>query len=155
MAEIDIGPLSDHLADDEIAELTKALEAVGAKLPKHVEDGHSATIGTIADEVLHELLDRLDASDAAADIYLPLEFEGPVKVGELRVGSLATLLEVLDELKEDLLIDEEEDEEDDDDDDEYDDLSLIEEQLKTLWRMLHTGAEAALERKLPLYLQGD
>jgi hypothetical protein len=156
MAEIEFGPLTDRLGDDEIAELMRALERAGApKPPKSDEVGHTVEDG-VDDDVLQEFLDRLEAHDIAADIYLPCEFDSRIDVGDRRVGSIATLLEVLDEMKDDLGIVEadEDDEEDEEDEEEYD-LDLIEDQLRQLWKVLYAGAEAALERKLPLYVRGD
>jgi len=44
MAEIEIGPLADRLADDELAELLKKLEKVGAPAMSAEDDGEATTI---------------------------------------------------------------------------------------------------------------
>ena len=65
-----------------------------------------------------EFLDRLEAHDIAADIYLPVEFEGRLPVGDFRVASAQTLVDVLEEMKEELAVEEDEEYEDDEDEEE-------------------------------------
>jgi hypothetical protein len=171
MADIEIGPLGDHLDEDEIDALAKALEKVGApRLPK-TDDGAAATIaGGLDEDVLAEFMDRLEAHDIACEVYLPVEFEGRVELFDLRVGSAAVLLDVLEELQDDFGLaenededededDEDDDREDEDDDEEEDDhrseIDLVQDQLRQVWKLMVRGATAALERKLPLYVQGD
>jgi hypothetical protein len=170
MATIALGPLSQFLDDAEIKDLMKALKKVGvAALPDSDEAG-----GQIADDldedVFVDFLDRLDAEEAAADLYLPVEFEGVVEVGGIRVGSAPSLLDILDEIKDDLDVagdddddddddggDDDDDDDDDgyeaDDDDDDDDLRLKERQLRLCWKSLQTGATAAVARGLPLYVK--
>jgi len=156
MAEIEIGPLSDRLADDEMAELRKGLEKLGApKLPIE-DDGAAAVIAAgLDDDVLAEFLDRLEAYDMACEIYLPTEFEGRVEVGDLRVGSTPVLIEVLEELKDELATEADEDEENADEEDDYEDMEVFEEQLRELWKVVYNGARQAMERRVPLYVRGD
>jgi hypothetical protein len=152
MAEIEIGPLGERLSDEEIVELASGLENLGApRLPKASSD-EAVPVGDVEDDVLSEFLDRLEAHDAACEIYLPVEFEGRVEVGDVRVGSAVHLLEVLDEMKDELAIDEEEDEEEDDDEEEGDDEALLEPKLRLVWKLLFEGAQAAVDRHLPLLL---
>jgi hypothetical protein len=173
MAEIEIAPLADRLGDEEIGELKNELEKIGApRLPAAIDDGAAGKLATgIDDDVLAEFFDRLEAYDIACEIYLPAEFEGRVEIGDKRVGSAHTLLEVLEELKEELLMeeddedededldddedeeDDDEDEEEDDDDDYGDNLELIDEQLRKVWKIVYNGAQTAMERKLPLYVR--
>jgi len=69
-----------------------------------------------------EFLDRLEAHDMAADIFLPVEFDGRLHVGDLRVASAVSLSETLEEMKEELSIEDDEYEEDDaDEEDEEED----------------------------------
>jgi len=58
-----------------------------------------------------EFLDRLEAHDMAADIFLPVEFDGRLHVGDLRVASAVSLSETLEEMKEELSIEDDEYEE--------------------------------------------
>jgi hypothetical protein len=153
MAEIELGPLTDRLSDEEIAELAKQMEKLGAPQLPHAEDGAAASVGdTLDDEVLSEFFDRLEASDAAAEIYLPVEFEDVVEVAGLRVASAPTLLDVLEELKDELDIDEE-NLLDEDDEDYDEDQQLLEAQLRQAWKLFYSGAQAAVERKLPLHVK--
>jgi hypothetical protein len=154
MAEIEIGPLGERLSDEEIVELANGLEQLGApRLPKAASD-EVAPVGEVEDEVLSEFLDRLEAHDVACEIYLPVEFDGRVEVATYRVGSAAHLLEVLEEIKDELSIDEEEDEEeeDEDEDEAYEEDALLEPKLRHVWKLLFEGATAAMDRHLPLLL---
>jgi len=153
MAEIEIGPLSDRLSDEEIAELAKQMEKLGApQLPR--SDGEPSIIAdAIDDDTLAEFNDRLDAHDLAAEIYLPIEFEGTVEVGGLRVASAALLVEVLEEVKDELDVEDEDDDDDDDDEDEDEDR-LMDAQLRSLWKVYYGAAQAAVEKKLPLHIKG-
>ena len=151
MAEIEIGPLTDRLTDEEIADLAAQLEKVGAPQLPRGDDAHQATLGDgIDDNALSEFMDRLEGHDIAADIYLPVEFDGIVEVADLRVGSLPLLLEILEELK-DELDDEEEEAEDDESPD--DDQKILALQLRQAWKLFSTGAAAAMERHLPLHVK--
>lgn len=151
MAEIEIGPLTDRLTDEEIAELAAQLEKVGAPQLPHGDESHQATLGDgVDDNALSEFMDRLEGHDTAADIYLPVEFDGILEVAELRVGSLPLLLEVLDELKDEL----DDEEEEAEDDESYDDDSkILAAQLRITWKLFYTGATSAMDRHLPLHVK--
>jgi hypothetical protein len=151
MAEIEIGPLTDRLSDDEIAELAKQMEKLGAPQLPRADHTEVATVGdNIDDDALTEFFDRLDLHDLAAEIYLPIEFDGCVEVAGLRVASASVLIDVLEEVKDELDVDEEED---DEDDEEYDDRRAVELQMRQLWKLFSDGAQAALDRKLPLHIK--
>jgi hypothetical protein len=151
MAEIEIGPLTDRLTDEEIAELAAQLEKVGAPQLPRGDESHQATLGDgLDDNALSEFMDRLEGHDAAAEIYLPVEFEGTFEVAELRVASLPLLVEVLEELK-DELDDEEEEAEDEESYD--DDQKILAQQLRQAWKLFYNGANAAIERHLPLHVK--
>jgi hypothetical protein len=152
MANIEIGPLTDRLGDDEIAELKARMERMGApKLPEG-DDKEVASVGDgLDDDVLVEFLDRLDGHDVAAEIYLPVEFEGSIEVADLRVGSGPALLEVLEELKDELTSEADEEEEEEDDEDE--DRRIHGRELRRAWKLFNEGALAALERQLPLHIR--
>jgi hypothetical protein len=152
MAEIEIGPLSYRLSEEEIAELRGALDKLGAPALPASDESHSRSVGDIDDEVLTEFFDRLEAHDAACEVYLPMEFDGRVEVAELRVGSAVQLLEALDEIKDDLAITADEDEDPDDDDgDDY--AAVLTGQLRECWRAFYAGCNATLERHLPLHVK--
>jgi hypothetical protein len=149
MAEIEIGPLSDRLSEEELKDLAAALERIGAPMLPQGDDAHSSAVGDVDEDVLTEFLDRLEAHDAACEVYLPVEFDGRVEVADLRVGSAVQLLEVLDEIKDDLEIDE--DEEDEEEDDNYG--AVLNGQLRECWRYFYAGCNATLERHVPLHVK--
>jgi hypothetical protein len=154
MADIEIAPLSDRLSDDEIAELAKQMEKVGAgQLPRSDESHAGPVVEGLDDDAVDELLDRLEAHDLAAEIYLPVEFEGTVEVGNVRVASAPLLLEILDEVKDELLEDEDEEEEEDDEDEEEGDAPNLAADLRQAWKGFFDGASASVERKLPLLIR--
>jgi hypothetical protein len=169
MANIELGPLARFLDDGEIKDLLKALKKHGVTSLPDTDDAGGPVGDELDDDVWADFLDRLDAEDAAADLYVPIEFEGVVEVAGIRIGSSPTLLEVLEEIKDDLAADAEAEEEedydsDDDEDDDYeeeeeeeeedDDLRLKERQLRLCWKSLHAGATASVDRTLPLFLKG-
>jgi hypothetical protein len=153
MAEIEIGPLTDRLSDDEIAELARVMEKLGAPQIPRADDTHAAPVGdAFDDDVLSEFFDRLEVHDAAAEIYLPVEFDGAVEVAEMRVASAPVLIDVLEEIKDELDIDEDED--DEEDEEEFDDdRRILEAQLRQVWKLFYTGAQAAVERRMPLHIK--
>jgi hypothetical protein len=150
MAEIEVGPLSDRLSDEEIAELAKQMERLGApQLPR--SDGEASVLAEgIDDDAMTEFHDRLDAHDLAAEIYLPIEFEGIAEVAGLRVASAPALLDALDEVKDELDVEEDEDDDEDSDDDERD---VMDAQLKQLWKIYYDAAQTAIDKKLPLHIR--
>ncbi len=116
MAEIEVGPLSDRLTDDEIAELHKQLDKQGVSHLPNEDGDHSADLSdSIDDDSLSEFFTRLEARDAAAEIYVPVEFDGTFETGGLQVASLPVLLDVLGELRDELDLEDEEDEDEDED----------------------------------------
>ena len=157
MAEIELAPLSHRLDDDEMKTLLRLLEEAGApRIAKHDEHSAHTIAARLSEEALTEFLYRLDAHDIGADIYLPIEFEGRVVVGEYRVASSQLLLDVLEEMREELDVDaeeEEEDEEDEEDDAEEDEGTVIEAQLRHIWHLVADGATESIEKNLPLHLQ--
>jgi hypothetical protein len=156
MAEIELAPLSHRLDDEEMKTLSKLLEEIGAPTVGRTDEHVSHTIAArLSEEALTEFLDRLDAHDLGAEIYMPVEFEGRVTVGDFRVASSQALLDVLEEMREELSVDtdkdeEEEDEEDDEGDDEG---TVIEAQLRHIWHLVADGATESIEKGLPLHIQ--
>jgi hypothetical protein len=157
MAEIELAPLSHRLDEDEVRTLTRLLAEAGAPPFDKTDEHASHTIAArISEEALTEFLDRLDAHDLGAEIYVPLEFEGRVVVGDFRVASSQALLDILEEMREELNVDadeEEEDEEEDEDEDEEDEGTVIEAQLRQIWHLVADGATESIEKHLPLHLQ--
>jgi hypothetical protein len=151
MAELEIGPLSDRLSDEEIVELAAQMEKLGAPQLPRTDDAQGSSIGEgLDDNVLSEFLDRLEGHDAAAEIYLPVEFEGNFEVAELRIASANFLLDVLEELKDELDSEEEELEDEESFDD---DRQILAQQLRQAWKLFYSGAQAAVERHLPLHVR--
>ena len=161
MSEIELAPLSHRLDEEEIRALSGLLEQAGApRMPKSDEHAAHRIAGRLAEDALTEFVDRLDAHDIGAEIYLPIEFEGRVTVGEFRVASAQSLAEVLEEMKEELGVtekesdeDEDEDEEDEADAEDEDEGTVIEAQLRHIWSLMADGATECLEKSLPLHVQ--
>jgi len=168
MATVELGSLSQHFDEDEVAAIRKALR----KHDVNVEDADHDTVVVAKDldsDVVADFLDRLDAHEVSADIYLPFEFDGVVKVGPLKVASAQALVHVLEEMKEELLADDEEEEDDDDEDEDDDDvaeeadeeddyeasgsLRAKDDQLRVLWRLLFKAAGEAADRGTTLFIK--
>ena len=156
MAEIELAPLSHRLDEDEARTLAKLLTEAGAGTLDKVDEHGSHTIAArLSEEALTEFLDRLDAHDLGAEIYMPLEFEGRVTIGDYRVASSQALLEVLEEMREELDVDGDDDEEEEEEegDAEEDEGTVIEAQLRHIWHLVADGATESLEKGLPLHIQ--
>jgi hypothetical protein len=156
MAEIELAPLSHRLDEDETRTLTKLLTEAGAPPLDKADEHASHTIAArLSEEALTEFLDRLDAHDLGAEIYMPVEFEGRVTVGDYRVASSQALLDVLEEMREELSVDaDDEDEDEEDEEDEGDDEgTVIEQQLRHIWHLVADGATESIEKGMPLHIQ--
>ena len=154
MAEIELAPLSHRLDDDEMKTLARLLDELGVTGLNKADEHSAHTIAArLSEEALTEFLDRLDAHDVGAEIYLPLEFDGRVVVGDYRVGSSQALLEVLEEMKEELDVDSEEEDAEEEDAEEEDEGTVIEAQLRHIWHLVADGAVESIEKNLPLHLQ--
>jgi UDP-N-acetylglucosamine enolpyruvyl transferase len=156
MSEIELAPLSETLDEDELKTLQKLLEQAGARYASAEETRHK--IATRLDEdAMTEFLDRLEAHDLAADIYVPVEFEGRLHVGDYRVASAQQLVDVLEEMKDELAVDEdkEEDEEaeEEEEEEEEDDTTVIEAQLRHIWQLVSDGCSESVEKNIPLHLR--
>ncbi len=157
MSAIELGPLSDRLDEEELKTLGRLLEQAGSKLPE-MEDHITQTFAKrLNEEAMTEFLDRLDAHDVAADIYLPVEFEGTLIVGDYRVASAHALQETLEEMKEELAIEDEDFEEDEEDEDdgaeEVDEGSVIEAQMRNIWQLVTDACSESIEKTFPLHLR--
>jgi hypothetical protein len=159
MSEIELAPLSETLDDDELKTLQKLLDQAGAKYAS-TEDQTRHKIATRLDEdAMTEFLDRLEAHDIAADIYVPAEFEGRLHVGDYRVASSQSLVDVLEEMKDELDVEEDKEEYEDDEeeeeeeDEEEDDTTVIEAQLRHIWQLVSDGCSESVEKNVPLHLR--
>jgi hypothetical protein len=157
MAEIELGPLSDRLDDDEMKMLHKLVEQAGARLPAGDDHTTHTIAKRLSEDAMTEFLDRLEAHDMAADIYLPVEFDGRLHVGDLRVASAVLLSDTLEEMKEELAIedDEYEEEDDDEDDEEAEEAegTVIEAQLRNIWQLVVDACSESLEKNMALHLK--
>jgi hypothetical protein len=156
MAEIELAALSDRLDDEELEKLAKRLDEAGVEFDV-TADAASVRLGARLDEdAVTEFLDRLEAHEVGAEIFIPVEFDGVFTVGDYRVASTQALAPALEELRDELDVDEdeedEEDENEEDDDDDYDDDRLIEAQLRLIWRVMNEACEESLERGVPIQI---
>ncbi len=106
MATLELTTLSDKLDEDELSSLLEAYRVTNAG-PLDIDDVAEQAIldNGIDDDDFVDFVDKLEANDAAADIYLPSDFEDVFEVGEFRVGSAHSLLLVLENLREEFLVD--------------------------------------------------
>ena len=157
MAEIELAPLSHRLDEEEVKTLGRLLSEAGAPAFEKADEHASHTIAArLSEEALMEFLDRLDAHDLGAEIYVPVEFEGRVTVGDYRVASSQALMDVLEEMREELNVDteeEDEEEEEEDEEEDEDEGTVIEAQLRHIWHLVSDGVTESLEKNLPLHLQ--
>ncbi len=157
MSAIELAPLSDRLDEEDIKSLARLLEQAGAKLPAMDEHTTQTFAKRLSEEAMTEFIDRLDAHDVAAEIYLPVEFEGPLSEGDLRVASAYALQETLEEMKEELAIEDEdfedEDEDEDEDGEEMDEGSVIEAQMRNIWQLVNDACSESIEKNFPLHLR--
>ncbi|HTJ43104.1 MAG TPA: hypothetical protein VL463_13460 [Kofleriaceae bacterium] len=169
MATVELGSLGQHLEDEEVQAIRKALRKHDVTL----EDNDHDTVIVARDldsDIVADFLDRLDAHEASADIYVPAEFDGVVKAGGYKVASAPQLVHVLEEMKEELLAedddeDEEPDDEDEDEDgdeeeeeeeDEYESsgsLKFKDDQLRGLWKVLFKAASEAADNGSVLFVK--
>jgi hypothetical protein len=160
MSEIEIAPLSETLDDDELKHLQKLLEQAGATFSGTDEHTRHKIATRLDEDAMTEFLDRLEAHDIAADIYLPVEFEGRLHVGDYRVASAQQLGDVLEEMKDELDVEEEkeEDEEEGEDEEEEEESdeeesTVIEAQLRHIWQLVSDGCSESVEKSVPLHLR--
>ncbi len=167
MASIEVGPLSHNLDEDEIDVIKKAFADAELKLGDLDEDADGRLIERdVDDDFLAGFLDRLDASEAACDIYVPEDFEETVVAGETCVGSAYLLLAVLEEMRDEVsggdLDDEDEEDEEygeygDLDDEEYEGGSAMVREatdghLRHLWGVLARGAQTCIDERICLFI---
>lgn len=177
MAIIELATLPDHLESDQIEAMMKALaEEASEEVDLATEEDGRIIESAIDDDVFVDFRDRLEANDLDAEVYVPVEFEDVVEVGGVRVGSTYALQLVLDSLREDFFVEDAGDGEtemDDGDDDfergeaeeeeagsdglyEGEDgvIEMKDEQLRHVWRAMHTAAKESLDCNLSVFLLG-
>jgi len=157
MSAIELAPLSDRLDEDELKTLAHLLEQAGAKLPAMDDHTTQTFAKRLSEEAMTEFLDRLDAHEIAADIYLPVEFEGPLTVGDYKVASALVLQDTLEEMREELAIEDDDDDydedSDEDDGEEMDEGSVIEAQMRNIWQLVTDACSESIEKTSPLHLR--
>jgi TATA-binding protein-associated factor Taf7 len=133
------------------------LAQAGARLGAGDDHTTHAIAKRLSEDAMTEFLDRLEAHDMAADIYLPVEFDGRLHVGDLRVASAFSLSETLEEMKEELAVEddefEEEDDEEKDDEEEVEEGTVIEAQLRNIWQLVVDACSESLEKNMVLHLK--
>jgi len=174
MATLELSTLSDKLDEDDLARLLSeyAEQTEGGPLDIDEVAEQAVLDNGIDDNNFVDFLDKLEANEASADVYLPSDFEEIFEVGDLRVGSAHSLLLVLENLREDFSAEADEedteleedegfDEEAVDFEDEEPDLlppdeespvAMKEEQLRHIWRLMYQGAKASIRRGLCLFV---
>jgi hypothetical protein len=155
MPSVEVGLLSDRIDEEEISLLQAAMEKAGVEpLPEADETAGGAVISGVDEDAITEFMDRLEGHDVAADIYLPIDFDGRIEAATMRFASLEVLVHVLEELAEDLEIDEANDAVDLEDDEEFfaSEMDLMQERLRVVWRAMFDGAREAQEHGLCVFI---
>lgn len=155
MAELDVGLLADRLGEDEVEralrKVRKHLGEPGFELPMGDTSAASTQHDKLDDGAVSELLDRLDAEELGCDYFIPVDFEGKIDLGDYSLGSLPSLLEVLEEMMDDLDIEDPDADQDDPDEDDFEsDMELLQARIRHVWRAFYQAAQAAMEASLTL-----
>jgi hypothetical protein len=148
MPELRLFPLTEKLSADQLSKLMKELQELGVEEVPESEADDLNLEEPLSDDQLTDFLDRLEAHDLACDIYLPVEFEATIEVGDQNIGSVYALIDALEELREELGIDDGAD----DEDEEVELEEVIIEQLRGVWHSFLRGANTSVERQLPLHV---
>ena len=148
MAELKLMPIGDTLAPEDVRNLNRLLKELGAGPAPHTDESLELD-EVLSENQLADFFDRLEAHEMACDIYLPLEFEGRLEVGDGQtIGSTHALLEALNEIRDELNIF-------DDSELEYYEalyLEIVEEQLTYAWHTFTKAANACIEQHIPLHV---
>lgn len=173
MASLELAPLSEYLEPDELKAIQGVLRDAGHPAP--ADDDHLEPMlveRDLDDDIFVDFMDRLEANEAAADIYVPADFEEIFEAADYKLGSAHALLLCLENLREDFFVEDEEEEaeEDDDADDEFESFDeeeeaggslgddaptteMKDEQLRAIWRHMQRAAKLAIQRGLCLFLR--
>ncbi len=149
MPEIRFVPLEEVLSDVQITGLSGQLKELGIDDLQMNDEDDVDIDEVLSEDQLTDFMDRLEARDLACNIYLPLEFDGRIEIGDQSVGSAHELLDVLEELREELDIDEDDETEDEDDEMK---LEVIEEQLRYAWHIFLKAASTSIEKQVPFHI---
>ena len=149
MPELRLIPLDEVLSKSQLRTLERQLQEHGVDEVPLGEDEVEFD-GALSEDTLTDFMDRLDAHDLACDLYLPVEFEGRIKIGDQGVGSAFALIDALEEIREELGIEEED--EDGEEPEEELNLGVIEEQLHDAWRAFVKAANTCVEKQVPLHI---
>lgn len=168
MASIELGPLSQHLDDDEIGVITQALAEADIGLDLDEEADPRLLEADVDEDIFADFLDRLDAQGAACDIYVPGDFEDIIEASGYTIGSSHALMMALDEMRDDLVSEESEAEgeeeeefeefEDDEDENRYvsgkssESVHIQESELRHLWKTLYKGARVCARDNVCLFV---
>lgn len=151
MPELRLIPLDELLSPAQLRSLTKQLHELGVEELDLADEAETEFDEVLSEDQLTDFMDRLDAHDLGCDLYLPVDFEGQIEIGDQSIGSAHALLAALDEIREELGIDQDEDEEGEEEEEELD-LDVIEEQLRSTWRTFHKAASTCVEKQVPLHI---
>jgi len=171
MASIELSPILEHLDEDLVQSLEAALADADASPLDVDEDAESVFLDSeIEDDMVAEIMDRLEVNDAAADVYVPPDFEEVFKIKDVRFASAHMLLLVLAEMREELFVDQEDEDEDEEpgndhgygpdedarnlDVDDEEPFEFKEKQLQHVWRLLQTGAQTCVRRGVCMFIHG-
>ncbi|HET6611118.1 MAG TPA: hypothetical protein VFG83_03985 [Kofleriaceae bacterium] len=167
MASLELSPLSEHLDAEEIELVNGAITELGENELELDESIDPVVIDRdLDDDSFADFMDRLEANDAAADIYVPGDFEDVIDISGYRVGSSHALLLILEAVKGDFFVDEDEEQDDDEEIDfeamdepdeevsqpEDASMELKDEEMRHLWKLMYRGAKTSVTRKVCLFV---
>ncbi len=150
MPELKLVPLEELLPENEREKLMLELKELDVMELPPEEDDDVEVEEPLEDDHFADFLDRLEALDIAANIYLPVEFDSTFNMGDFTFGSALTLMEALEELREELEVLENPDDEDEED---GMNMDVISEQFRFAWDAFSRAAAGSVARQLPLLLQ--
>lgn len=167
MASLELSPLSEHLDAEEIELVNGAITETGGSELDLDESLDPVIIDRdLDDDSFADFMDRLEANDASADIYVPGDFEDVLDVSGYRVGSSHALMLILESVKDDFFVDEDEEHGDDEEIDfesleetgeeisepEDSAMELKDEEMRHIWKLMYRGAKTSVSRKICLFV---
>lgn len=139
MARIQLQGYYDRFSEAEIADLARQLEDRGVQLAFEDDGAVEDVAEDLPGVALEEFLERLEPYEAAADIYLPVEFEGALKLYDLRLVSSHQLKRALRKIRKQALAND----------------APLEKHQKRIWRWLRYGGDESIQRNLVLDVDCD
>jgi hypothetical protein len=149
MPELKLIPLEELLSEDDREKLMLELRELDVMELPPEQDEDVEVEESLDDEHFADFLDRLEALDIAASVYLPVEFDATFNAGDFTFGSALTLQEALKDLRAELELLENPDEEEEDELN----MAVISEQFRYSWEVFSRAAASCVARQLPLLLQ--